>query len=107
MIKNMVKYFIIFCCAIMLLVLVIGGFVIKKFKESEPYKVAVKDAYSNPKIAGEIGKVNGIGYMVAGEISKASADLTFTVQGEKSDLKVYYLLAKTSDGNWIIKELSW
>lgn len=103
----MAKYFIVFCCAIMLLVFIIGGFVIRNFKESEPYKVAVKDAYINPKIETEIGKVKGIGYMVAGEISKTSADLTFTVQGEKRDLKVYYVLSKTSNGNWIIKEVSW
>jgi enoyl-[acyl-carrier-protein] reductase (NADH) len=55
----------------------------------------------------EIGNVRGIGYMVAGEVSESSADLTFTIQGEKRDLKVYYLLSKSSDGNWIVSELSW
>ena len=103
----MIKYFIIFCGAILCLVLIIGGFVIRNFKESEAYKSAVHDVFNNPKIQLETGKVTGIGYMVAGEISNSSADLTFTVQGEKRDLKVYYLLDKSPDGNWIVKELSW
>src|SRR5947208_2049056 len=103
---NMAKYFIIFCCAIICLATIIGVFGIGYFKESEPYKVAVKDAFHNPKIEAKTGKVIGIGYMVGGEISNSHADLTFTVEGEKRNLKVYYTLSKSQEGIWIIKELS-
>ena len=105
--NKLLIYFIIFCTAIIGLVMFIGGFVINNFKQSDPYRTAVKDAVSNPKIESETGKVIGIGYWVAGEISDSSAELTFTIEGKKRDLKVYYTLSKSDDGVWRVDELSW
>lgn len=103
----MAKYFIIFCCTIICLAAIIGVFGIKYFKESEPYRAAVNDAFNNPRIQVETGKVTGVGFMVAGEISNTNADLTFTVEGEDKDLKVYYKLSKSSQGIWTVTDLSW
>jgi len=104
--KKLFTYFLIFIGVIIIIVLVIGSFVISKFKESEAYQTAVIHAKKNVQIQVETGGVTKVGYLVGGKLTDRSAELNFKLHGEKKDLNMYYQLTKSVDGTWVVEMFS-
>ncbi len=104
--KKLFIYFLIFNGVIMIIVLVIGSFVINKFKESEAYQTAVTHAKSNVQIQTETGGITKVGFLVGGKLTDSFAEFNFTLYGENKDLNMYYYLTKSTDGIWLVEKFS-
>ena len=78
-------------------------------KDSEAYKIAIKEIERNPEIVTESGGITGYGMMPGGNISISNgvgqAQLEIKVLGNEKDLNVRVYLSKEAGGEWELKEI--
>lgn len=78
-------------------------------KNSEAYKVAIREIDRNEQIIKETGGIEGYGMMPKGNISITNglgqAQLEIKVLGESKDVEVHVYLEKEPDGPWKLIEI--
>lgn len=78
-------------------------------KNSEAYKVALKNIEQSEEILAETGGIVGYGMMPSGSVSISNghgeARLEIKVLGNKRDLNVHVYLTKVPDGEWQLIEM--
>lgn len=79
-------------------------------KNSDAYKVAVKEIEQNQEILDETGGIKGYGMMPAGSINssngKGQAQLEINVLGNDKDLNISVYLTKEPNGEWQLIEMN-
>ena len=73
-------------------------------KNSQAYKIAIKEIEQNPEIATESGGIKGYGLMPTGNIGISNgvghASLEIKVLGNEKDLDIHVYLTKEPGGEW-------
>jgi hypothetical protein len=79
-------------------------------KNSDAYKVAIKEIEKNQEILDETGGIKGYGFMPTGNVSisngNGQAQLEIKVLGNEKDMSVNVYLTKEPNGEWILAELN-
>ena len=84
-------------------------FAVTVLKNSEAYKVAIKEIEQNSEIVSESGGIKGYGMIPAGNINitngRGEAHLEIKVLGNEKDLNVHTYLTKEPHGEWELVEM--
>lgn len=79
-------------------------------KNSDAYKVAIKEIEMNQEILTETGGIKGYGFVPTGSVSTSNgsgqAQLEIQILGNEKDMTVSVYLTKEPNGEWSLKELN-
>lgn len=85
-------------------------FVGAAMKNSDAYKVAIKEIEKNQEILDETGGIKGYGFIPAGNVNisngNGQAQLEIKVLGNEKDMSVSVYLTKEPNGEWMLVELT-